>query len=133
MVFHFDGEPKEESYYIKLYKWLDDDDNISGLFFELKERQLDVEGFQGQKVIENSAREITIEDTKSDTDIAFDDFMDEPPAAWMTIWQIHCAVSRLADVNVSIEQITKIIQKHQKVRHRKRIKIDKKVQRLLMQ
>lgn len=129
-VFHFDGEPKEESYYIKLYKWLDDDDNISGLFFELKERQLDVEGFQGQKVIENSAREITIEDTKSDTDIAFDDFMDEPPAAWMTIWQIHCAVSRLADVNVSIEQITKIIQKHQKVRHRKRIKIDKKVQRL---
>ena len=93
-VFYCSNEPKKSEYYTKLYEWIENSDNISGLFYELKNRKLDVKAFKSQKVMKNKAREMLIENTTSDYEFAFIEFLEDNKHPWLTFKQILSFVDK---------------------------------------
>ncbi len=87
-VFISDITPKDEHYYIKMAKWLDRKEVIAAIFYRLKNRPLDIDAFKGQKPMKNEAKKRLIRESKSETELALDEFLVNPPAAWMTFQQI---------------------------------------------
>ena len=137
-IFHCNSAPKAPEYYTALYAWLENTENISALFHTLKTQELDIKAFKNQRVMDNEARKITIDATKNELEFAFEEFITNPPAPWMTQAQIQDALTTDTDndpfsgsiVHFECKQLIKIIQNTHTITTQRRIKINNKMQRL---
>ena len=88
--------------------------------------------------MDNEARKTTIDATKNELEFAFEEFITNPPAPWMTQAQIQDALTTDTDndpfsgsiVHFECKQLIKIIQNTHTITTQRRIKINNKMQRL---
>ena len=113
-VFLNEQPPKPAEYYVKLYRWLEDNNNIAALFHALKARK--IKHFNYQTPMKNVARQQLIDSTKNELEFLFEAFIANPPQPWMTFEEISRVISTdknghtITGLALSTGQLRKLLQ-----------------------
>lgn len=117
-VFICEQPLQSESYYQRLRDCIAVEANINAFRNELLAR--DVSKFRCSRPMENEARKTLIYLSKSDGELEFERFIANPPAAWMTVEQIHKIVGADFDTGVSKAHLLKLLKRSDKATPRNR-------------